>query len=116
MTICDDKRPHPRAMDLPVPAIFERVVQPAFLMPGESLSDYQAIRDMIVEEIEPQSGIEWLWVADLIELSWDIVRYRTLRQKMLEVRRREQSKPCCNGLICLEFLMPSGNQHDTTRN
>jgi hypothetical protein len=89
MTICDDKRPHPRAMDLPVPAIFDRVVQPASLMPGESLSDYQAIRDMIVEEIEPQSGIEWLWVADLIELSWDIVRYRALRQKMLEVRRRD---------------------------
>jgi hypothetical protein len=76
-------------MDLPVPAIFERVVQPAFLMPGESLSDYQAIRDTIVEEIEPQSAIEWLWVADLIELSWDIVRYRALRQKMLEVRRRD---------------------------
>jgi hypothetical protein len=58
-------------------------------MPGESLSDYQAIRDMIVEEIEPQSGIEWLWAADLIELSWDVVRYRALRQKMLEVRRRD---------------------------
>jgi hypothetical protein len=72
-----------------VPAIFDRVVQPAFLMPGESSSDYEAIRDMIIEEIAPQSGIEWLWAADLIELSWDIVRYRALRQKMLKIRRQD---------------------------
>jgi hypothetical protein len=44
---------------------------------------------MIIQEIAPQSGIEWLWAADLIELSWDIVRYRALRQKMLEIRRRD---------------------------
>jgi hypothetical protein len=37
----------------------------------------------------PQSGIEWLWAADLVELSWDIVRYRALRQKMLELRRQD---------------------------
>jgi len=43
---------------------------------------------MIIQEIVPRSGIEWLWVADLVELSWDIVRYRSLRQKMLEVRRQ----------------------------
>jgi len=58
-------------------------------MPGESLSDYEAIRDMIIEEIAPRSGIEWLWAADLIELSWDIVRYRALRQKMLKIRRQD---------------------------
>jgi hypothetical protein len=89
MTVCDDQRPKSPAFDIPVPAIFDRAVQPAFLMPGESLSDYQAIRDIIIEEIAPQSGIEWLWAADLVELSWDIVRYRTLRQKMLEVRRQD---------------------------
>lgn len=75
--------------DLTVPAVFDRVVQPAFLMPGESLKDYEAIRDLIIQEIVPRSGIEWLWVADLIELSWDIIRYRMLRQKMLEVRRQD---------------------------
>jgi hypothetical protein len=89
MTVCDDQTPNCRALDIAVPAIFDRVVQPAFLMPGESLSDYEAIRDMIIEEIAPQAGIEWLWAADLIELSWDIVRYRALRQRMLEIRRQD---------------------------
>ncbi|MBR1249296.1 hypothetical protein JQ609_20505 [Bradyrhizobium sp. AUGA SZCCT0169] len=85
----NDHAANPELVDFNVPAIFHRVVQPAFLMPGESLSDYEAIRDMIIQEIAPQSGIEWLWVADLIELSWDVIRYRMLRQKMLEVRRKD---------------------------
>jgi hypothetical protein len=89
MTGCDNQTMRSGALDFAVPAIFHRVVQPAFLMPGESLNDYEAIRDMIIQEITPQSGIEWLWAADLIELSWDIVRYRELRQKMLEIRRRD---------------------------
>jgi hypothetical protein len=72
-----------------VPAVFHRIVQPTHLMPGENLSEYEAIRDMIIQEIVPQSGIEWLWAADLVELSWDIIRYRSLRQKMLEVRRQD---------------------------
>jgi hypothetical protein len=89
MTGCDHQPPKPPAYTIAVPAVFDRAVQPEFLMPGENLGDYQAIRDMIIEEIAPQSGIEWLWTADLVELSWDIVRYRTLRQKLLEVRRRD---------------------------
>jgi hypothetical protein len=87
VTICDDQTP--RRPKIAVPAIFDQVVQPAFLMPGESLSDYQAVRDMIIQEMAPKSGIEWLWAADLVELSWDIVRYRTLRQKMLKIRRQD---------------------------
>jgi hypothetical protein len=89
MTAYDNHTTNSRALDIAVPAIFHRVVQPAFLMPGESLNDYEAIRDMIIQEIAPQSGIEWLWAADLIELSWDIVRYRALRQKMLKIRRQD---------------------------
>jgi hypothetical protein len=89
MTACDNQTMSSRALDIAVPAIFHRVVQPAFLMPEESLNDYEAIREMIIQEIAPQSGIEWLWAADLIELSWDIIRYRALRQKMLEIRRRD---------------------------
>jgi hypothetical protein len=89
MTVCDDQTINSPARSIAVSAIFHRVAQPAFLMPGESLNDYEAIRDVIIQEMAPQSGIEWLWAADLVELSWDIIRYRALRQKMLNVRRRD---------------------------
>ena len=57
------------------------------LLPGEDPEHYQSIRDAVVREIEPQTPLEWLFVSDLVELSWDILRYRRLRQKVLEASR-----------------------------
>ena len=80
---------HSGALQITIPSLFERLLQPTSLLPGESQGDYEQLRDTIIEEVEPQSGIEWLWAADLVDLSWDIIRYRALRQKALEVRRRD---------------------------
>jgi hypothetical protein len=54
------------------------------LLPGESAAEYDVVQRTIIEDIQPQTGMEWLWTIDLIELSWDIIRYRTLRSKLLE--------------------------------
>jgi hypothetical protein len=45
------------------------------------------MRDAVIGDIQPRTTIEWLWVSDLVELSWDILRYRRLRQKILETSR-----------------------------
>ncbi|WP_426527919.1 hypothetical protein [Bradyrhizobium sp. McL0615] len=42
---------------------------------------------MIVEDIQPQTNIEWLWTLDLVELSWDLFRYRRLKKSILDVHR-----------------------------
>jgi hypothetical protein len=70
------------------PEMFERIAHVPALLPGEHLEDYEALRRMIVGEVAPQSGIEWLWTLDLVELSWDIQRYRALRFKVLEMYRQ----------------------------
>ena len=41
---------------------------------------------MRVDDVEPETSIEWLWTLDLIELSWEILRYRRLRET-LDVHR-----------------------------
>ena len=71
----------------PIPAQFRSIFEPPRLLPGESLGDYVTVRQMMIDEVAPQSSIEWLWTIDLIELSWDVVRYRSLRAKVLEVYR-----------------------------
>jgi hypothetical protein len=71
-----------------VPARFDAIAHPPTLLPGERLEDYEALRGNIICEIAPQSGIEWLWTVDLVELSWDIQRYRVLRHKVLEMHRQ----------------------------
>src|SRR5258708_27874112 len=70
-----------------MPAIFQAFSRPAPLLPGEDLHDFESIRAILIDDIKPQSGVEWLWTMDLIDISWDIVRYRSLRQKVLETYR-----------------------------
>src|SRR5260221_8838096 len=43
---------------------------------------------MIIDDIRPRTNIEWLWILDLAELSWEILRYRCLKQKTLESFRQ----------------------------
>jgi hypothetical protein len=42
---------------------------------------------MIVDDIQPQTTIEWLWTLDLVELSWEFLRYRRLKKSILDVHR-----------------------------
>jgi hypothetical protein len=57
------------------------------LLPGESLREFKLIRNMIVAEVRPESVIEWLWTFDLVELSWEIIRYRRLKIRVIEAKR-----------------------------
>jgi hypothetical protein len=69
VTNCAPRVPHSGPLKSVIPAVFQRLLQPASLLKGESTNDYEQLRDCIIEEIEPQSGIEWLWTADLVDLS-----------------------------------------------
>jgi hypothetical protein len=57
------------------------------LLPGESRVEFETIRQMMVDEVQPETNLEWLWLLDLIELSWEILRYRRLKQVVLETCR-----------------------------
>ena len=72
---------------LTVPAELMPFSEPSFLLPGESLQDFEAIRQMMVHDIQPESNIESLWTLDLVELSWEILRYRRLKKRILDAHR-----------------------------
>jgi hypothetical protein len=72
---------------LSVPAEFRTFEEPCCLLPGESRREFELIRQMIIEDVGPRTNIEWLWTLDLIELSWEILRYRRLKEKTLQVYR-----------------------------
>jgi hypothetical protein len=87
--------------DIPLHAPFGTTALVGSLLPGESEEDFNKIREIIISEIAPQSGIEWLWTLDLIEISWDINRYRTLRHKVLEAHRRAEIESALHHLDAL---------------
>ncbi len=72
---------------LTVPAELIPFSEPSFLLPGESVHDFEAIRQMMVDDIRPETNIEWLWTLDLVELSWEILRYRRLKKRILDAHR-----------------------------
>lgn len=71
-----------------VPAELEALAPPPPLLPGESLERYQLLRQAILAELAPRSAIEWLLATDVVEFSWEIQRYRLIRQKLLESYRQ----------------------------
>jgi hypothetical protein len=76
-----------RCGPLTVPAELISFSEPYFLLPGESRQDFEAIRQMMVDDIRPETNIEWLWTLDLVELSWEILRYRRLKRSILDAHR-----------------------------
>jgi hypothetical protein len=57
------------------------------LLPGESHRDFAIIQKMMIDEVQPVSCMEWLWTLDLVELSWEILRYRRLKMRILALDR-----------------------------
>jgi len=67
-----------------VPEAFNDIWNSWSLLPGENRVEFDTIREMMVDEVKPETNLEWLWLLDLIELSWEILRYRRLKQRVLE--------------------------------
>jgi hypothetical protein len=75
------------ARRLSVPTELQAFEEASCLLPGESKRDFELIRQMIIEDVDPRTNIEWLWTLDLTELSWEILRYRRLKEKTLQIYR-----------------------------
>lgn len=67
-----------------LPEELDSLSAPPLLLPGESLERYELLRRAIFADLAPRSAIEWLLAIDVVELSWEIQRYRILRHKLLE--------------------------------
>jgi hypothetical protein len=70
-----------------MPPEFNAFLELSPVLPDEDLKDYEFIKQMMIADVGPQTNIEWLWTLDLVELSWEIIRYRRLKQKVLETHR-----------------------------
>jgi len=91
----------------------EALAPPPMLLPGESLKTYQILRHAIFAEIAPRSAIEWLLTIDIVELAWEIKRYRLLRHKLLETSRRHA---IASALSQIDMIgIPANCQQDARR-
>jgi hypothetical protein len=57
------------------------------LLPGESKEQYYLLFDTMMDEIRPDTPTEWLALADIVGLCWDVVRYRHWKGAILKIHR-----------------------------
>src|SRR5436309_3185669 len=58
------------------PEAFRRVIMAPALMKHESAAAYYQLACLVATELAPRDIIEWLWVKDFTDYTWDILRYR----------------------------------------
>lgn len=56
---------------------------PPPLLPGESAADYEALKMRIMSAVKPADAIEHLYVRDVVDLQWDLLRFRRLKAHLL---------------------------------
>lgn len=76
--------------DLEVPKeIMPFVLAGPRTLPGESEDDFFRLFDVMVEEVLPESPIEWLWTLDLSWSLYEMQRYRRWKDAIILTGRSE---------------------------
>jgi hypothetical protein len=72
-----------------VPAHIAELLGPAPLLEGEDPKQYQALLSEIARAVKPIDVMEWLPVKDVVDLTWDTLRYRRLKAKWIQHNKLE---------------------------
>lgn len=80
---------------LKVPDELRPLAEPSLPRSGENPRAYE-VRQMIVDDIQPNTNIEWLCTLDRIELSWGLFRNRGLKKSILNVHRATATADFCD--------------------
>jgi hypothetical protein len=56
------------------------------LVPGESAADYKRLLSAVTDEIKPADPLETMWTHDIVDLQWDIIRFRRIKADLIRQR------------------------------
>ena len=57
------------------------------LLRNESAETYEMLARQISQAVGPTDVIEWVWVKDILDLSWEIRRLRRFKTMLIELER-----------------------------
>jgi hypothetical protein len=67
-----------------IPASIEQIWGSPVLLRDEDGEAYKALWIDIANDIEPSGVVEWLWINDILELSWEIRRLRRFKREVID--------------------------------
>jgi hypothetical protein len=74
----------------PIPADILSVFGNPPLLSTEDPQIYWGLLSRVAQDIGPKHAIEWIWVKDIVDLSWEIRRLRPFKALLIEQIRSER--------------------------
>ena len=62
------------------------------LIPGEAARDYQQLLTAVIKVMKPVDFLESIWTRDVVDLQWEIIRYRRIKADLI-THRYEHARP-----------------------
>jgi hypothetical protein len=75
-----------KAIETLVPVEIRDVLGEPPLLATEDPNQYDALLTELAREVRPSDFTEWLWVKDIADLTWDIIRYRRIKASYVDGR------------------------------
>ena len=70
-----------------IPKVILPLIENLPLLKGESSLEYYDLLAQLASEIAPCDLIEWLWVIQFLDCSWEIFRIRRFRTFLIDLQR-----------------------------
>ena len=72
-----------------IPADIVDLLGKPSLLETEVAAEYDALLFLLAEAVKPKDAIEWIWIADVANLVWEMRRLRGMRDKIVESENAE---------------------------
>jgi hypothetical protein len=78
------------------------------LLSGEDRTAYEGLLTRVSAAIRPEDGIVWLLMKELVDLSWDIHRWRSIRANVINMTQKDALVNILESLLGKEDI-PEGS-------
>ncbi len=72
-----------------LPTGLGEMLAPVHILRTEDIDAYDTLMDQFTDAIGPQDFVEWMWVRDLTDQTWEELRAKRARAVRLKLARRE---------------------------
>jgi hypothetical protein len=80
----------------------EACLPPPCLLPSESRKTFKDVRDGFLDALGPTDALEMFFIANVVDLAWEVQRYRRMRADLLSAVRHTG----------LDYLVPEGSEEE----
>ena len=92
------------SITLTIPPAVEALLGPPALLAGESAETYNAMLSDFAAAVGPSDFVEWVWVKDVTDLTWEIVRVRRFKTGIIANAQKDGLTSILDSLVQDGFL------------